>query len=100
MLCMVCWSVLCVLLLLHIIHSYTVLATTVILYLRNAKQIHSLNWLHQSVSKPPGNNFNTKILIWNSVIDFFILAWQDTEPVPCTDFLKMKSLDSTCFKTA
>ena len=28
-------------------------------------------------------------------IDFFIL---DTEPVPCTDFLKMESLDTTCFK--
>ena len=27
------------------------------------------------------------------------LLW-DTEPVPCTDFLRMKSLDTTCFKTA
>ena len=28
----------------------------------------------------------------------FLHSWQDTEPVPCTDFLKMKSLDTTCFK--
>ena len=29
----------------------------------------------------------------------FLHPWQDTEPVPCTDFLKMKYLDFTCFKT-
>ena len=30
----------------------------------------------------------------------FLHSWQDTELVPCTDFLKMKSLDTTCFKIA
>ena len=30
----------------------------------------------------------------------FLYSWQDTEPVPCIDFLKVKSLDTTCFKTA
>ena len=30
----------------------------------------------------------------------FIHSWKDTEPVPCTVFLKMKSLDTTYFKTA
>ena len=29
----------------------------------------------------------------------FLYSWQDIEPVLCTDFLKVKSLDSTCFKT-
>ena len=24
----------------------------------------------------------------------FLYSWQDAEPVPCTDFLKMKSLDT------
>ena len=30
----------------------------------------------------------------------FLHSWQHTELVPCVDFLKMKSLDITCFKTA
>ena len=30
----------------------------------------------------------------------FLHSWQDTQLVPCTDFLKMKSLDTTCFNTA
>ena len=30
----------------------------------------------------------------------FLHSWQDTEPVLCTDFLEMKSLETTCFKTA
>ena len=30
----------------------------------------------------------------------FLHSWQDMEPVPCTDFLKVKSLDITYFKTA
>ena len=30
----------------------------------------------------------------------FLHFWQDTELVPSTDFLNMKSLDTTCFKTA
>ena len=27
-------------------------------------------------------------------------SWQHADPAPCVDFLKMKSLDITCFKTA
>ena len=30
----------------------------------------------------------------------FLHSWQYIEPVPCVDFLKMKSLDTTCFKTS
>ena len=30
----------------------------------------------------------------------FLYSWQDTEQIPCTDFLEMKSLDTTCFKGA
>ena len=30
----------------------------------------------------------------------FLHSWQDTELIPCTNFLKIKSLDTTCFKTA
>ena len=28
----------------------------------------------------------------------FFHSWQDTELVTCTDFLKIKSLDTICFK--
>ena len=31
---------------------------------------------------------------------WFLCFWQDKELVPCTDFLRVKSLDTTCFKTA
>ena len=40
-----------------------------------------------------------KILIWNNAIDFFILSRIQNQS-PCTDFSKMKTLHTTCFKTA
>ena len=46
-------------------------------------------------------------VMWHDMKNFdmeqchrFLHCWQDTESVPCTEFLKMKSLDTTCFKTA
>ena len=39
----------------------------------------------------------SKVLIWNTECHRFLYSWQNTELVPCT---KMKSLDTTCFKTA
>ena len=29
----------------------------------------------------------------------YLHSWQNTKSFPCTDFLKMKSLDTTCFKS-
>ena len=65
--------------------------------------IHRTIWMWLTCWSFPfkSNAWTEKILIWNNAmaIDFFI-SRQDPGPVPCTDFVKMKYLDTTCFKTA